>query len=101
MFQAALWVGRRLEVGRGSVRAGVAGSSAAQASPSLEPGWQVVRGSDGASPYRDSSSHGGKLPSNSATPVTPDFFTCGGRGGIRTHGTVTRTPDFESAKSPR
>ena len=33
--------------------------------------------------------------------VSLNTIVSGGRGGIRTHGTVTRTPDFELAKLPR
>ena len=31
-------------------------------------------------------------------PKTFVSGTCGGQGGIRTHGTVTSTPDFESCR---
>ena len=33
---------------------------------------------------------------NKKGPVRGPFYFLGGEGGIRTHGTVTRTPDFES-----
>jgi hypothetical protein len=46
--------------------------------------------------YKPTKLRGQDFFGNKKALISQGFFVSGGEGGIRTHGTLTRTPDFES-----